>query len=343
MKSIPITLLGLIIGIFISYLQRLPKPNFSKIPVLFGYFIILLWISGCDSSGIQPEGVNESSNKQNLKTENVVIIVIDGPRFSETWGDPTKSLIPYMAGELARQGIHYNWFYNNGPSFTSAGHTALTTGHYQLMQNDGSEFPQRASIFQYWLSATQSPPTKSCIITSKEKLYILADCSNLAWRGRFNPFFDTANREDKETFDTAIRYFDQYKPKLSLIHFRGPDHNGHANDWEGYLNSIIETDQYVYEFWQYLQNHSYYKGKTTLFVTNDHGRHLDNVRNGFISHGDFCEGCLHINLFAIGPDFQAGITINEHRELIDLAPTIARLLQINSFEFRGEILHELFK
>ncbi len=305
--------------------------------------ICLVIISGCESSMETPDALLLEEKKQELITQNVVIIVIDGPRFSETWGDPNKTYIPYMGGELARKGIHYNWFYNDGPSFTSSGHTAITTGRYQLMQNDGSELPQYPSVFQYWLGESQSPPEKSCVITSKEKLFILSDCSDLYWRGKFNPYTDTDNREDEITYNLATKYFDQHQPRLALIHFRGPDHHGHGNNWSGYLKSIVETDSYVKTFWDYLQENEFYKDKTTLFVTNDHGRHLDGVRDGFISHGDFCEGCLHINLFAIGPDFKADITINQRREIIDLAPTVALLMGLDANRFKGNVLTELFK
>jgi arylsulfatase A-like enzyme len=128
-----------------------------------------------------------------------------------------------------------------------------------------------------------------------------------------------------------------------LIHFRGPDVNGHANNWPEYLNSISETDGYLWDVWNFLQAHEAYQDKTTLFVTNDHGRHLDHIKNGFISHGDHCEGCLHINLFTIGPDFYSGQVLDNQREIVDIAPTIAELLSFQIADNQGTILTELFK
>ena len=48
------------------------------------------------------------------ETRNVIIIVMDGARYSETWGDPTHQFIPRMAHEMADQGIIYTHFRNNG-------------------------------------------------------------------------------------------------------------------------------------------------------------------------------------------------------------------------------------
>ena len=38
---------------------------------------------------------------------------------------------------------------------------------------------------------------------------------------------------------------------------------------------------------------AFYKDKTTLIVSNDHGRHIDS-KGGFQNHGDDCAGCRHI-------------------------------------------------
>ncbi|WP_346759285.1 sulfatase-like hydrolase/transferase [Agaribacillus aureus] len=309
-------------------------------PVTGMIWVFLAFLMGCEQSD---SGLPNDPGKTPYQTKNVVIIVIDGPRFSETWGDPSKQYIPNLGKKLARQGVQYNWFYNNGPTYTTSGHTALTTGRYQIMQNDGTEFPHYPSLFQVWLSQTREDPNQAIIITGKEKLNVLADCSHHQWRGKFNPICVADNRPDAETLKIARSLLEQHHPQLLLIQFKGPDQYGHANDWTSYLNSIIETDRYVNDIWEFLQNDPHYQNTTTLFVTNDHGRHLDNVRDGFVNHGDLCEGCLHINLFAAGPDFKAGVTINTYRELTDLAPTVARLMGFTMPDARGEFLSELFK
>lgn len=305
---------------------------------------VILISSSCEMHQRLTEELDaESQLPLNFQTENVVVVVIDGPRFSETWGDPNKRFIPNLAFNLGSHGVHYNRFYNNGPTYTSSGHTAITTGQYQIMANDGTEFPAQPSLFQVYLNHTRKNPKSAQIITGKGKLAVLGDCSAVNWRGRFNPLVDAADRPDSLTFKVALEQLDKDLPNLVLIQFRGPDAFGHANDWSGYLNSISETDLYLWELWQFLQSHQHFSNRTTLFVTNDHGRHLDHISDGFVSHGDQCEGCMHINLFAMGPDFKVGAVINKRREQIDLAPTIAHLLGYQMPHGEGEILKELFK
>ena len=80
-----------------------------------------------------------------------------------------------------------------------------------------------------------------------------------------------------------------------------------------------------------------------MFVTNDHGRHLDSIAGGFSSHGDDCKGCRHINFFACGPDFKQGVIISQKRELIDISATIAELFQFSMPTSKGNVMEELFK
>ena len=284
------------------------------------------------------------------KTKNIVVVVIDGPRYSETWGDPSHQFIPRLANQLSSKGVIYTNFYNNGPTYTNAGHTAISTGNYQEINNGGLELPQFPSIFQQWLKTHAKDSSAAWIIASKDKLEVLSDCKDGEWNGKYNPFTNcginglgSGYREDRITYDKVTEILSTYQPQLVLINFREPDYSAHANSWSDYLKGISDSDEYVYKLWDFIESEPFYKGSTTLFVTNDHGRHLDGIANGFISHGDNCEGCRHINLFAYGPDFLQGSVVETQRQLIDIPATIAQLLKFDMPNSDGEVMNELFK
>ena len=130
---------------------------------------------------------------------------------------------------------------------------------------------------------------------------------------------------------------------MALVNFREPDFSGHQNNWTNYTKGISDIDEYIYQIWNFIESDDIYKGKTTLFVTNDHGRHLDTVSVGFSGHGDSCEGCRHINFFACGPDFKKNVVIDTPRELIDIPTTIALLMSFNFPSGQGKVMHELFE
>ena len=237
-------------------------------------------------------------------------------------------------------------FYNRGVTFTVSGHSALTTGVYQNLRNGGQEFPHQPSIFQKWLAVSKLPPEKTAVITSKKKLHVLSNTSDAQWRGRYIPYISagagTQSRQDTETFAKALKVLEENHPRLVLIQLMGPDILGHQGNWTQYLNTIYQTDSLINELWNFLQSDSLYQDQSALFVTNDHGRHLDGVKDGFTSHGDFCLGCQHISLLALGPDFKQGEVISKEAEQIDLPTTIAYIMGFNLPQTDGRILTELF-
>ena len=296
--------------------------------------------------------VLNSCSKNSLreyKTENVIIIVVDGVRYSETWGDITHKYIHYFSNEIADLGMVNIAFYNNGTTSTTSGFTAITTGNYQEINNSGQEPPKYPSIFQYLIKNDSINKEKVWVINSKDKLAVLGNCKNENWKDQYLPSLDcgvngigSAFRHDTLTLARFFNVMSGYHPKLTLLGFREPDFSAHTNSWEDYLTAIKNTDKYIYKIWEYIQNDPHYAGTTTLFITNDHGRHLDGVGAGFQKHGDGCEGCRHINLFAFGPDFKKGV-IDIRREQIDIPATIAEILQLNPEYIEGEIMYELFE
>jgi hypothetical protein len=286
------------------------------------------------------------------KTKNVVVVIMDGARYSETWGDPSHANIPHMANQLAREGTVYTNFYNEGPTYTLAGHAAITTGYYQEIDNTGLAYPSHPSFFQLWGNTYESNRSSSYIITSKDKLAVLGNCSDTTWKNIHVPLTDcgingggvgSGYRSDSLTYLRAVALLSNKHPRMALINFMEPDNSAHTGVWSNYLKGIRSTDEYAYKLWEFIQTDSFYNGKTTFILTNDHGRHLDNVLDGFANHGDSCEGCRHIFLYACGPDFKHNMIINTKRELIDIPATIAELLQFSIPGCRGKVMNELLE
>lgn len=282
------------------------------------------------------------------KTQRVIIVVVDGPRYQETWEAGGK-YIP-MRFQLATQGVLFKNFTNDGITLTNPGHTAICTGIYQNIDNGGNHYPENPSIFQYYLKQSGLPNSKCQIITSKDKLHVLSNCNYVAWKDQFRPEFDCGNngpnsgyRDDYTTFQHALATLNSKHPDICLIQFKEPDASAHQGNWAGYLDGIRNTDQYVSSIWNFIQKDPYYAGITALFVTNDHGRHSDTTLDGFVSHGDSCSGCRKIELFAIGPDFKAGTTVNTAWNQTDLMVTAGALLGIKTPYAQGKTINELLK
>lgn len=305
--------------------------------------LLLLLVITCVSC--EEERLNAITDlpPREFKSDKVIIVVWDGVRYSESYGSPTKSEL-YVFGKFAEGGVVLPYFYNSEHSWTLSGMTAITTGFYQLIQNDGDEYPQNPSIFQYFLSEKQLPPTKTLLISNKGKSKVLADCMRLEWRGKYLPASAiSGDWDDIDVHEESLRALQTEKPEVMIIHFKGPDKYGHGNDWEKYLASIKEIDGYLEDLMSILDKDDFYKGQTTVMVTNDHGRHLDGLNTGFIGHGDSCPGCKQIMFVANGPDLKKGTEIGTSKQLIDVAPTAAYILGLSSFKAEGKVMTEIFE
>ena len=284
-----------------------------------------------------------------LKTKYVVVLVIDGPRYSETFGDSTCQYIPKLGQTLKQQGTFYSNFQNNGPTFTISGHTAMTTGVYQRISNAGKHLPKNPSMFQYFLKSKNVDKSKAWIIASKGKLEVLANTNQKKWWSLYMPSTYCGAKgngadyvSDAQTFEKVKTVFHQDAPTLTLINLLAVDAIAHQNDWNGYLAALKRCDEYAYQIWNEIQSNPLMKDQTTLFITNDHGRHLDGHKDGFKSHGDKCEGCKHISLLVLGPDVIKDRVIDQPAELIDISKTISVLLNFEMPTSKGRYLEELF-
>lgn len=299
---------------------------------------------------IKPPEVAPKEVKQ-YQTEYVYVIIIDGPRFTETFGDTSCQYIPKMGKELVKEGVLLSDFRNNGPTYTNAGHTAITTGYYQGISNAGKELPKKPSMFQYYLKEKNVEKNDAWLVTSKGKLEILANTEDKKWWNTYMPYTYCGPKGnsseyggDEPTFNKVNELLkSENPPHLMLVNFLAVDSYGHSNEWAKYLWSLQTLDGYVDSIWKTIQSTPKLKDKTTLIITNDHGRHLDGHKDGFVNHGDNCEGCRHIAFLGLGPDFKKGVKIEKYGEQIDISATIAEMLHFCIPTTEGKVLTQIFK
>lgn len=298
------------------------------------------FVGSCQSDKIQEEFI----------TENVIIIVVDGARYSESWGDPAHSNIPNL-DSLKSEGVFFPNFMNCGDTRTVPGHAALLTGVYEDLDNFGSKTPTNPSIFQCWAEEYSEASDQSWIITSKDKLEVLGNCARNKWKDKFLPRTHcgvngagqmSGYQDDSLTVLQGLAILEAHHPRLTIFNLREPDYSGHSGVWSEYIIGLQESDAYVKQIVDFVKNDPIYSGKTTVFITSDHGRHLDGVNGGFSNHGDDCEGCQRIGMLAIGPDFEPGKIVETDYGQIDIPATIARMLHFNMRHSKGRSMQELF-
>ncbi len=304
------------------------------------FILTLLLAAALGPSGFAAE--------RSYRTRCAVIVVIDGVRYSESFGDPERANIPALAKEFAPNGVLYTNFRNEGSTCTNPGHVALVTGRYEAVANNGKQFSSAPTITQLFLKHAKAPSSAAAVIVSKDKLHILSDCTAPGWKGQHvattsagKRGFGSGYRDDKDTLQETLKILKRDHPRLVVINFKGPDSTGHSGKRKAYLAAIRECDGYTRELWRALQSDPFYARKTALFVTNDHGRH-DDEHGGFRNHGCKCEGCRRLTLVAVGPDFARGRVVKDPAGQVDLAPTVGELLGFAVPGAEGRVLRALF-
>lgn len=257
------------------------------------------------------------------KTRNVVILVIDGSRYSETFGDSTHQYIPFIWNKLRPLGTIYTNFYNDSMTITCSGHSTILSGSWQKVTNNGLQRPDKPTVFEYFRKEKYAPEEECAVILGKDKLSMLSYSDHKDYSAPFGAkvFFGDNYKDDINTWENTRNVFTTRHPRLSIINFGQVDAIAHGGDWLGYLSSIHQADSIIYLVWDLLQNDPFYKDSTMLFVVNDHGRHT----HDYTGHGCNCEGCRHLLCMMIGPDTKAGIIDSSYRLQIDIAPTIGEL------------------
>ena len=278
------------------------------------------------------------------QADKVLVVVIDGARYTETFGDPSYSYIPRMK-ELATQGTIISNFKNDGYTYTSRAIPALWCGAWTGVQSftyngAATQYTNLPSIFEYYRKQKDQP--------ASESFYILKYISSL-WLPSFDdeygqeywPTFHSVGSSDRDVANQTQQIMDNQQPHFLWVYLADVDAAGHSGSWTQYTRSIAIADSIVGLLWDKVQAHPFYQNTTTLLVTNDHGRH-DDQHGGFKGHGCSCNGCRQIQFLAVGPNIKQNYVSSQARVLPDFAVTVSHILGINPEKSTGNVMYEIF-
>lgn len=280
-----------------------------------------------------------------FSSENMMIIIIDGARYSETFGDISHSYIPKM-WDLSRKGTIIDAFYNDSLTYTSRAVPALWCGSWTevrdtIYANSQTSYAVKPTIFEYFRK-DKNLPAEQCY-------YVLKYISSL-WLPSFDrdygpgywPQFRSQGSTDRDVSIQVQLVMNSFHPRFIWVYLADVDHAGHSGNWDLYTKSIQTADSIVNVLWNRLQADPFYQNSTTLFVTNDHGRH-DDQHGGFQHHGDDCPGCRHIQFLALGPEIKQNYISSTPRRIPDMTVTAGHILDIQTPRATGEVMTEILE
>lgn len=147
------------------------------------------------------------------------------------------------------------------------------------------------------------------------------------WQQYMPDLFHGGERMDAATAAIAMYYLKQHHPRLFFLSLGDTDEFAHAGEYDFYLDAVYHADQWIKEIWELIQSDPFYKGKTALLITTDHGRGLA-TGGGWKHHGDKMPHANEIWMAGIGTGIKARGELTEKETTYQgqIAATIAELL-----------------
>jgi hypothetical protein len=298
------------------------------------------------------------------KAENLIMIVMNGVRYSDAFGDKNHLYTDNIWNKLRPQGTICTKLENRELTLPIPAQMSLLTGVWHVFANPFSETvrPAFPTLFEYWNSARKDSVNSCYFALSKPKFEIAAWSEHAEFGRKFAPVVASNPDEkvnDNAIYEQALPYIMEKKPSfvfLSLYAAGGTespekelsavcplegqkDACGGADGLNSYYESIILMDQIVFDLWDRVQNIDKYKNRTILLVLSSYGRHTDE----YYGYGDKCTGCTHLFLLAVGPGIKKNFVSGKARTLVDVCRTAGALCDIPTPYAKGNVMGELFE
>jgi hypothetical protein len=125
----------------------------------------------------------------------------------------------------------------------------------------------------------------------------------------------------------AVNYLQTKKPKVLYISYGETDEWAHSGHYKDYLTAATQVDKWIQDIWNYIQSDPFYKNRTAIFLTTDHGRG-DAIKKEWTSHGSDIKDAYQIWMAAMGPGIKAKGEVKTAQQLYQkqFAQTMAAIL-----------------
>jgi len=281
----------------------------------------------------------------------VVVLVTDGARIDETFGDlessvsgeATEEFWPTIREQLLPQGALFFPGYTTGVTITAEGHASMLTGaripqaNFPSDEGPGMYRPELPTHFE-GVRGDGSGQSAAALVVNTVHLgghtWSLMPGQGEELGGTFTFLTqgedsDQPLGEDSGVIEGVQAHLDANDDtRFVIANLHQMDRSGHFNDNPlAYTGNVKQVDEPIVAFWDWLQADERYADDTVLVVVADHGRHRwQDDATDYQNHGDQCVGCRQIPMFMVGPGLRKDAVILEPYNLEDLGHTIGWLL-----------------
>jgi type I phosphodiesterase/nucleotide pyrophosphatase len=311
------------------------------------------------TDGLRWQEVFQGADLALMNKENGAVTDVEGLKkeyWRESPAERREVLMPFLWNVIAKQGQIYGnreagaeAYVTNGMNFSYPGYNETFTGFADpKIDSNDKKYNANVTLFEWlhgkpaykgkvaafgawdtfpWIlnapragfpvNAAYDPMTMSPMTPRMEILNLLKAEAPRDLEGESHDIYP---------FHTALEYWRVKKPSVMYVSLGETDHWSHAGNYTEYLRAARRADEYGKRLWEEAQNHSDYRGVTTLVLTVDHGRGEAPVT--WKSHGAKLPQSKYIWMAFLGPDTRP---LGERKNIAavtqsQIAATVAALL-----------------
>lgn len=266
-------------------------------------------------------------DNKTVLAKRAVVIVIDGCR-KERLEEADTPFLDHMR----QNGVYYEQMETVYPARTVVCFSSMFTGTYPREHGIKSNM--------VWKLGVQ---VESIFDKLKQhgKKSVLFGCAHLidAFGDYVESFtaVEKNNVVDHKIMAQAKQIMKRENPDLMVIQMIAVDQTGHSRGvlYPEYLEQITQSDALIQDFYQWMDMEGFLED-TAFVIMADHGQ-----GNGIGGHGHLDVGERFVPFIMYGAGIKQGVTVQEHRSIVSLAPTLAQLLGVPYPDHsRGPVLAE---
>jgi len=143
-------------------------------------------------------------------------------------------------------------------------------------------------------------------------------------------------RLDAFTHHYALSYIENNHPRVVYLGYGETDDFAHDAKYDEYVIAANRTDRFIQELWQTIQSDEFYKDRTILFITVDHGRgeEPEEAWRHHASGEDGIVGSDSVWMAAIGPGVPANGMVATGDDCLTSNRIAATLLQLLGEDYK---------
>lgn len=268
---------------------------------------------------------------QERRSENVVLVAMDGVRWQDVFGAGRETLMPFLWSTVAKEGqlfgnraLGSNMRVTNRRNFSYPGYQEMLAGYADPRIDNNRYGPNPNVTVLEWLN--RQPELRGRVAAFANWIvfdHILARRSKDMFVRAGGPNGEEIT-PDSAMHALALRHLQDHRPRVLFVGYGETDHWAHSGQEAKYHAALRDADRFIAALWHTLQSMAEYRGVTTLIVTTDHGRGRG---ASWSSHGWRTRGSGETWLAIIGPGIAPlGERSNTVTTTSQVAATIAAAL-----------------